>query len=246
MSKYFFANILSGLKWDQDFVKSWIPLLENPSAFDEPTRNKLSQLGARSLAVVAMAAVEQYAEKKLIIKGTTDQFRRRALHIYQYATEQTAFNFGQITLLESFCNEHKFREAWADMSLSEIRSRQNSVWKETARLSLQILKDIQGQQFRKGHRGRQEVFGGTGVKPSHDWRNLVDAEIMAQAVNSLDPSMRNDLGSQKKAARQIIRKFLLNGTLHVGVETIAESVDKHAKRIYRKLEILVQGSKPSP
>ena len=238
MSKYFLADIFGSIDMQHDFVKGWIPLLEHPETFDEDTRQKLSELGARAVGVVGMAAVEQYATKNLLKKGTTDLFRRRAFYSYREAVEQIAFQAGQIYALELFLEQNEFHAAWVEMQLHDVRNRKNEIWQETAKRSLQILKDIQGQQFRKKHKGRLEVFGGIGTKPAHDMRNLIDAEILNMAVAALAPSLKNDLEAIKKAAREIVKEFVARDTLRAGHLTIAEAVDSNCKRINRKIEVL--------
>ena len=99
LSKYLFAEILQGIDYQHDFVKAWLPLLTDPGSFDAHTREKLAQLGARSLAVVGIAAVEQYADKKLLQKGTVEKFRLRAFHNFRETIEFIAFEVGQIFVL---------------------------------------------------------------------------------------------------------------------------------------------------
>lgn len=237
LSKYLFSEILRGIDYQHDIVKAWLPLLTNPDQFDAQTREKLAQLGSRSLAVVAMAAIEQYAEKLLLQKGTVEKLRLRAFHNYRETIEQIAFQTGQIVVLESLCKQRPELEPWVRNELDVLRERKNEIWRFTASATKQILADIQGQQFRKGRKGRLEVFGGRGTKPAHDYQNLRDAEVMRNATLLLPPSLRNDFTSQKKAAREVVREFVGRDTLRAGTLTLGEAIDKHCKRINRKLAI---------
>ena len=192
LSKYLFAEILQGTNYPHDIVKAWLPLLANPHLFDAQTREKLAQLGARSIAIIAIAAIEQYAEKKLLQKGTVEKLRLRAFHNYREAIEFMAFEVGQIVVFEGLQAQHPELKPWVKSELDRLREHKDQIWRFAASNTKQILSDIQGQQFRKGSKGRLEVFGGKGTKPAHDYRNLIDAEVMKKAVLALPPSLRND------------------------------------------------------
>lgn len=238
MSKFIFSQILEGIDDKIDFVAAWRPLLEKPEQFNVQTREKLAQLGARSLAVVAIAAIEQKARQKLLQRGTVEKLRLRSFHNYRETIEFMAFEVGQLVILERLQEERPDLKPWLSKQLDELREHKNQIWRLTAANTLKILSDIQGQLYRKGRKGRLQVFGGKGIKPAHHYSNLIDAEIIKNANWSLAPSMRNDLASNKKAARKIVQEYVGRDTLRAGTLTLKEAIDKHCKRIYRKLTIL--------
>jgi hypothetical protein len=238
LSQYYLSKIIEGLNFEHDFATIWLPLLQNFEGPESSSQPDLSNLGAVSLAVVGVAAVEQNAKRKVLKHGTVQDFRLRAFNIHQSALTQEIFEHAQLYVLESLAKQKPELSEWVSSAIDQVRRKRMDIRKLVAAATAQLLYEIKGQQYRKGHRGRLEVYGGKGVKPAQHLLNLIDAEILKISCNSLPPSERNNVKAIRRNVRLTTRDFVLRGLLQTGIQTQAHAIDKHAKRLYRKLGVL--------
>ena len=240
MVQYFLSKILDGLRFEHDFVKTWLPLLQDTKDAKSEHYAVISKLGAVSLATVGLAAVEQYAKEKKLKNGTVQDLRFQAFSIYQQALTRTIYENAQIRILELLGSQRPELADWVRNATEEIRIAREEIWQRVVAETAQILRDIQGQQYRKGHKGRLEVFGGKGIKPAHRLRDLVDAELLKNAVNALPISQQNEISAIRKNTRTLVIDYVIRGLLQTGAQSQADAVDKHAKRLFRKLAIVTK------
>ena len=240
MSKYIFSYILDGLSFEHDFVATWLPILQNSNVESEEQISEISKLGAVSLAMIGIAAVEQNAKNKTLKNGTVQHLRLRAFTVQQTALTQTIFENAQLKILEMLADQKPQLTSWVENVTNEIRDKKQQIKQTVIRETIRILGEIEGQHFRKGQHGRQNLFGGKGRKPAHHIRDHIDAEILSQAISLLPVSKQKSVDAIRPNLRQIAKDFIIRGILPVGAQTLADATDKHAKRLYRKLAILTK------
>jgi hypothetical protein len=234
MKHTFQTKVIEGIDLKQDLL-AWLPLLEtagNPLAtFEEGS--PILDLGPVEFARVSMAAVEQYAIAKKLNPGSTEPLRYRALNLYLSAASEFALYMGQTDILKGLAIQNSQLEDWVSSANEEIGRRGKEVWHRAALHAYLILMDISKQQSRRGKRGRVA----DGDNPTFELRNLVYAEIINSAGNSVSPSQRNDTTLIRTQIRAHVSDFLARGCLSYnhGLST-GENIDKHAKNVLRKFD----------
>lgn len=240
MSQYFLAKVLEGVSFDYDIVATWLPLLKNVNNRKPDNHDPVKKFGATALAVLGQAAVEQYAKKKKLKDGTAQEFRLRSFNVSQAALTRSIHENAQLTILEMLATQKPELAPWVANVIKEIRDACDQNWYQVCAATAQILYDIQAQQFRKDRKGRVDLFGGKGRKPAHHLRDKIDADLLQDARNALPITRRNDIDAIRQNVRAFIKDWMIRGILPTGNQSQAETLDKHAKRIYRKIPILVR------
>jgi hypothetical protein len=243
MGHYFLADLTQDLSGGPDIVQTWLPLLRQAIENEHAENSLALKIGSTSIAALGVAAVEQRAKSGELKRGTVNDLRRRALGIYQTAHSQIIYEKAQIRILEMLIEQKPELQNWTEQVQNEIRGQVQVIWRLVATHTIQILDQINGQKFRKGHKGRLEVFNGKGMKPAFQYRGYIDADVIKLAIGGLSPSMKTDSVAIRCNVRANVKDFIIKGILPSGTGTTAEAVDTNCKRIFRKIPIFLQLSR---
>jgi len=196
----------------------------------------LQALTAQMIARVVEAAVEQHRED--LPKGKIGGFKARAQALTERALAGSSFIAGARFQLGKLKNAGAIGDEALEHEMAYASSCTDKLRREIASQSAQILREIIDAKSRKGKSGRP-----SGSKGGDEVAKLIDAQILLEAAQRVSVSVigRDDVATQIPI---IVREYVRQRFLHpLGTnEHEQEAVDRHSKRITRRLDDLIKTS----
>ena len=233
-------KILEGLDLSIDLL-GWIPLLEDARRPDAvwPLDSPVRQLGPASFGRVAMAAVEQYAIWKKLNPGTAEPLRLQALNIYFSAQTAHAYAAGRVKTMELLSEQKPELIPWLSSAWHEAEAKYFEDWRDAAAYALEVLRQIESQNVRKGKRGNPGR-GGTHPLRSLDamLRDFLDEKAIDKATDFVPVIDKKNIQEVRAQITPAVRDFLTRGLYGYDPDTksLQEAIDQHARRVLRKFD----------
>lgn len=214
---HFQKLLLDGFVLDHEALL-WIPSLEALSSSDWetiiPRGDALRTVGTMSIAKIAIAAVEQYAEGRRLNEGSVEKIRAIAAILFFEMSCKTAMVHGQSDFLAALRMDFPGIINWIDLGLDDLTARAKTVRSEAAGRALSILKMIEEQQQpkKRGNQGnRPKTFMSDTATQLYDLAILQVINIAAQTVKARSPLEPATADMIRPEIRQVVKGAVISG-----------------------------------
>ena len=214
---HFQKLLLDGFVLDHEALL-WIPSLEALSSSDWetiiPRHDALRTVGTMSIAKLAIAAVEQYAEQRKLNEGSVEKMRAIAAILFFEMSNKTALVNGRSLVLGELRNDFPQIIDWTGSKLDDLLALAKTVRSEAAGKALGILKMVEDQQQpkKRGNQGeRPKGFMSDAAAKLYDLTILQVINIAAQTVKGRSPLEPATADMIRPEIRQVVKGAVLIG-----------------------------------
>ena len=246
MSETLRSEILKDFDLNFDLL-SWRPALHMiaSESLTTPVPKALENFGPSSLARLGMAAVEQYNQIHILASGSIEKMRYITLRYFGEALLESSFWFGEAETMQRVANEApSLIPMLNEMHLARC-VRRLEFRKKIAIGIDEVLQSIEQRKKRLGKKGRQSAQLEIDMTPERRFQALVDGSVLNDCANRVHMNERNNVEAIRAHIRNVVRIYMLNGTLEERGTNIKDCIDTHSKRISARLDQVVS-SHPAP
>jgi hypothetical protein len=237
MSETLRSEILKDFDLKYDLL-SWRPQLEAiaEESASSPVPPELENIGPTAVARLGMAAVEQYAQAKVLAKGSIEKMRYITIRYFGEALIESSRWFGEARTME-----------WAAERAPQLLPDLNQMHlirclkrlefrKMIARGVGEVFQSIEMRKLRLGKKGRQTQQLEIDMTPVRRFQALIDISIMNDCASRVHMTERNNPDAIRKQIRDVVQAYLLNGVLEERGSSMKDCIDTHSKRVAAKLD----------
>ena len=235
MSETLRSEILKGFDLSVDLL-SWRQALQliASESVTTPLPKELENFGPSSLALLGMAAVEQYA--KVLANGSKEKMRYKTLVCFGETLCESSFWFGEAETMEKVADHApSLIPMLNELHLARCVRRLAFKKKVAAGID-EVLQSIAKRKGRLGKKGRQTAQLVIDMTPERRFQDQIDGSILNDCANRVPVNEWHNTEAIKANIRDVVRIYLQKGTLDSRGNSLKDSIDTHVKRISARLD----------